>query len=493
MQVKRILASAVIVASMSIGFVQAQDMTDIKVPAEFPPSTYEGRQYVDSRGCVYVRAGIDGNTSWVPRVTRDRKAICGFKPSLAGKPAAKSQTAAAPKAKQIKIKPASKPKAQPAPKRSAQVKTVKRPTQAKTTPRATKPATAATAPKTVKVVKRTVKAPQPKPKMQPKRRAKTVTAPKGQPACQGASAISQKYYRTASGVSVRCGPQATPHVSVVQSRTARANAMRAPRDTQVVTGHSAQPTRQPEIRSVAPQTRSTTSNTSLRVAPKHVYENQQKSTAGIAVPDGYKPVWEDDRLNARRAHQTFTGKAQMEVAWSKTVPRYLINRKTGRDISYRYPGLQYPYTSFEAQRAAGVPIVTQGRVVQPPQRVVRTTRRATVSTRQTAPRKTTLSTRSAAPEAAQVKRVTKAAPQKTTVRKAKRPYVQVGAFRDAGQAQRAAQRLANSGLPTRMGRVTRQGEAFSMVKVGPFRTQPQLDRALRKVRGKGYGQARPSH
>jgi cell division protein FtsN len=214
--------------------------------------------------------------------------------------------------------------------------------------------------------------------------------------------------------------------------------------------------------------------------PKHVYDKQKSSTAGISVPDGYKPVWEDDRLNTKRAHQTFEGMAQMEVAWSDTVPRYLINRETGRDVSYMYPGLQYPYTSFEAQRAAGVTVATRGRVVQPPQRVSEATARPA-----------TVSTRSVAPKSEPQKQ--KAKPQKKTVRKASRSYVQVGAFRDAGQAQRAAQRLANAGLPTRMGRVTRGGEAFSMVKVGPFRTQPQLDRALRKVRGKGYAQARPGN
>jgi cell division protein FtsN len=495
MQVKRILASAVIAASMGIGFVQAQDLADVEVPAEFPPSSYEGRQYVDSRGCVYVRAGIDGNTSWVPRVSRDRKAICGFKPTLAGQPAAKTQTASAPTAKpeQIEVQPAPQPKAQPAQQRTAQTRVVKRPAQAKTAPRVTKPTTTKTAPKTIKVVRRFVKAPEPKPKMQPKRTAKTVTAPEGQPACQGASAISREYYRTAPGVAVRCGPQATPHAWVVQSRSARANAMRAPRGAQVATYNSAQATRQPEVRSAAPRTRRTATTSGLRVAPRHVYQTQKNSTVGISVPDGYKRVWDDDRLNTKRAHQTLTGKAQMEVGWSKTVPRYLINRNTGRDITYMYPGLQYPYTSFEAQRAAGVTIATRGRVTQLPQRVVRTSRGATVSTRQTAPRTTTVSTRSASPEATQVKRATKAAPQKKMVRKAARPYVQIGAFRDAGQAQRAAQRLANSGLPTRMGRVTRGGESFAMVKVGPFRTQPQLDRALRKVRRKGYGQARPSH
>ncbi|WP_306153772.1 SPOR domain-containing protein [Roseovarius sp. MMSF_3281] len=495
MQVKRLLASVVIAASMGIGVLQAQDMADVQVPAEFPPASYKARQYVDSRGCVYVRAGIDGNVNWVPRVSRSREPVCGFKPSFAGSSAPARTTAAQPKAKpeQIRIKPASqpKPKAKPAPKRTAKAKVVKRPAPAAKPVQITTPAAMAPKAKTVKVVKRKDQAP--KPTAQPKRSrtAKTVPAPKGQPACAGASAVSRQYYRTAPGTSVRCGPQAAPHVSVVQSRTARANAMRAPRASQVATDQTAQPAPQPVIRRAAPQARTAAIGNQTRVAPKHVYGKQKQSTVGISVPDGYKPVWEDDRLNTKRAHQTFEGMARMEVAWSNTVPRYLVDRNTGRDISYMYPGLQYPYTSFEAQRAAGVTVATQGRVVMPPQRVGQTnTRRAAVSTRQTDRRKATVSTRSVTPEASGTDQ---AAQQKKMVRKAASPYIQVGAFRDAGHAQRAAQGLANAGLPTRMGRVTRGSDSFTMVKVGPFRTQPQLDRALHKVRGKGFGQARPSH
>ena len=53
----------------------------LRAPAEVPPASYQGSQYVDSTGCIYIRAGVPGNVRWVPRVTRDRKPICGYQPS----------------------------------------------------------------------------------------------------------------------------------------------------------------------------------------------------------------------------------------------------------------------------------------------------------------------------------------------------------------------------------------------------------------------------
>jgi cell division septation protein DedD len=38
-------------------------------------------QYVDTKGCVFLRAGTEAETIWVPRVTAGGKQLCGYPPS----------------------------------------------------------------------------------------------------------------------------------------------------------------------------------------------------------------------------------------------------------------------------------------------------------------------------------------------------------------------------------------------------------------------------
>ena len=52
------------------------------VPAETPPSNFTGMQYVDSKGCAFIRVGFSGPARWVPSVTRQRRQVCGLPPSM---------------------------------------------------------------------------------------------------------------------------------------------------------------------------------------------------------------------------------------------------------------------------------------------------------------------------------------------------------------------------------------------------------------------------
>ena len=474
MRVARVLAITAIAFSVTCGAAVAQGSSNYRVPAEFPPSSFAGNQYVDSRGCVYIRAGIDGATTWVPRMNRSRQVICGFQPTMPTATAQVRQTrpVEAVKAEQpVEITVPQAPKttqataqAKPAPVAKPRTVVVRQ-----TVPAAPAASTDAK-PRVVKAPVQTVKT--------PVTTARTVKVAKPEPsqaaapsACPGASAISSRYLREGRGLEVRCGPQTQPHATIIYRDAARP----------VVQPRAAASPVKPSAQTKAQGQR--------RVAPRHVYESQLSSVEGISVPHGYKPVWEDDRLNPKRAHQTFEGKAQMELVWTKTVPRILIDRRTGREVTYRYPGLHYPYTSYEQQRAAGVVVATRGTPMEEPIVVVRGrdgTVKQVVRT-QTVKRKVEVASK---PQAAAQTVSSKSAPG-TVSRAASHRFVQAGMFGNPANAQRAAQMIANSGLPARMTQVSRNGKAYTVVLAGPFQSQSQLQDGLSKVRKAGFGDAFP--
>lgn len=414
MRIASILATAAIVVTCGSVSVQAQSSTKA-VPAEFPPASFTGRQYVDSKGCVFIRAGIDGAVTWVPRMTRARKQICGVQPSLSSAQVAAVQAPRATAEPPAAAPPAAAPRraaaAQPAP---APVR-ARRPVAAATpaAPPAAPPAASADAPPRVRTVTVAVPAAD-----APPRRVAEV-------ACTGASPLSQNYVGT--GRNVRCGPQSTPHVTEIASASAGATIYDPAR-----------------LRPAGPHLSAAYGATPVRVAPKHVYANQKASTAGIYVPPGYVPVWEDDRLNPRRAHQTLTGKAQMDSTWTRTVPRRLIPADPGPVVARGNSRLYHVTRATPAPAGAAV-----------------------VSTRGTPPA-----------QAAEV-----------TATPASHRYVQLGAFADPAHARRTAQKIANSGLPARMGGVTRDGKSYTLVLAGPFETQQGLERGLQQVRGMGFDRA----
>jgi hypothetical protein len=88
---------ALVVATFISGSaVHAALLSESRGPAELPPSSYTGKQFVDSRGCVFIRAGSGNAVTWVARVTRNRELICGYQPtfksgaSVAAKPKKKA-------------------------------------------------------------------------------------------------------------------------------------------------------------------------------------------------------------------------------------------------------------------------------------------------------------------------------------------------------------------------------------------------------------------
>jgi hypothetical protein len=83
--------------ALAIGLVLAGPAAaELSGPAELPPEDYAGQQYVDSKGCLFLRAGPKGNEIWTPRVTRDGVPLCNYPPSGQRVPVADESAKAAP-------------------------------------------------------------------------------------------------------------------------------------------------------------------------------------------------------------------------------------------------------------------------------------------------------------------------------------------------------------------------------------------------------------
>jgi hypothetical protein len=324
------------------------------------------------------------------------------------------------------------------------------------------------------------------PATQPAARTTVAVTPR-QPACVGASAISQRYINSGADLPVRCGPQATTGATTsapAASRQAGTVYGATPRATAAPRAVPAPVIRRTPVQTYAPAIRrvpaQTVTNGQTRVVPRHVYDNRRLDNV-FEVPEGYRSVWDDDRLNPRRAEQTLQGIASSRLVWTNRVPHRLIEQKTGRDVTATVP-LIYPYTdSATQQRELGSVTIVQrnGLVVK---RVVRNN---------AAVRQPTVSSRSAPAPVVRPQSQAQAQAQAQSQPKAtaKGRYVQVGAYANRSNAQTAAQRLARTGLPARMGTLKRGGNSYQVVLAGPFDSAAGLQRALGQARAAGFSDA----
>ncbi len=346
--------------------LQAATLSSNSGPSELPPASFSGGQFVDSKGCVYLRAGHSGAVEWVPRVTRDRKLVCGFQPSFA-----KTQ------AQQI-------------------VKSAPRTVASKSVAQGKKP---------IPTVASTVAT-------QPVRTKPIVLAPK---------IIAQKPVRTAS---VQVAPKTTPVT------------------TQVV----------------------------------------RPANPAVKVPAGYRKAWTDDRLNVKRAIQTAKGIQASDLIWTRTVPRQLIHRPSGQDVTANFDKLIYPFTDINQQKTYLAARDRLDIVARPDGAIFLVPKEATASvTRQM--QKTNYSSASLkSTKPASTKRASNAV-------SAGAKYVQVGTFGVSSNASKTAARLTRLGLPVRSQKITRSGKSYTVVMAGPFSSHSDVRSALSSARKAGFSDA----
>jgi cell division septation protein DedD len=255
---------------------------EISGPADLPPAGFSGRQFVDSAGCVFVRAGNGGTVSWVARVDRNRKQLCGYQPSF---PTQAPATAVA-------VTPAAP--ASVAPPAAVSTPAAARPTAIAALP-TTPPASGPVAPP----VKAVAAPAAPGAYVSPYVSRAVVQGQGAAPLptivavgavadaaaiCPNLSPVAQRYTLSDGRRVVRCGPQSEDPAGYIN---------RAGLPGLQVAG-------------IAPAATSATTGTK-------------------PIPQGYRAAWSDDRLNPNRGPRTAAGDAQMAMVWNDEVPARLVS------------------------------------------------------------------------------------------------------------------------------------------------------------------------
>mgnify|MGYP003671172754 CR=1 FL=1 len=231
-----------------------------------------------------------------------------------------------------------------------------------------------------------------------------------------------------------------------------------------------------ELATLPPQT---------RIVPRHVAEAQAQAVITNGIPQGYRQVWSDDRLNPYRAHGTVAGKAAMDLVWTNTVPRRLIERSTGRDMTAHNPNLQYPYTDLTTQVRDGSRAASANPTAPTARISTQSTTQPQVQQKASVARVSTRATPQIAPQVAPPV-AAQTAPQRVAGR-----FVQVGAFADPANANRVVGRLQAAGLPVSVQRSTSRGKPVQVILAGPFADPAATSQGLATARAAGFRDAFP--
>ena len=310
----KLLSAAVVAAVFGATLVGAQSVGQIGGPANMPPATFKGQQWVDSRGCVFLKAGYGGQTNWVPRVGRDRKALCGYPPTGSTRSAievATPEDMAEPTAPVAVAKPATTTLASAAPII---------PVAPMVKPQAALPVAKVRS-------KPYVAAPKPAPR---------------QPAPYVAAAPQAGYETVASVGSARgqigCYTSA-PVAERVRTRNG-GTAVVCTRGDGTLTGW--RPPVYPREAGVGAALTDPVLTAQRDAIPK--------------PPKGYELAWDDDRLNPNRGKGTAEGWAQQDQVWTRDVPAKLV---ADEPVTKRKKKVVY------VQAAPKVTVSTKGQPVAP--------------------------------------------------------------------------------------------------------------------------------
>jgi SPOR domain len=273
------LFAAVFVATFGVSGAFAQSIADIGGPRELPPSSFKGQQYVDSRGCVFLRAGYGGQVNWVPRVNRERKVLCGYPSTFGARQVAAVEPEPTPapvtRAAPAPMETVASTMAPEAPRVAVRQPAVRQPTATEVAQVAA-PVIVATQPGSRKI------------------------------GCFSNSPVPVRVALTNGGTAVIC----TRGDGTLEGA-------RAP----IYPPGSGLQASVDQPGSVVNNTARVTSRVTGTQAPVVMAE---AAPAPVVVPRGYKLAWDDDRLNPNRGRGTARGQAQQDQVWTRDVPAVLV-------------------------------------------------------------------------------------------------------------------------------------------------------------------------
>ncbi len=387
-------------------------------PAEAPPAGFTGGQYIDSRGCAFMRAGHGGQVQWVARIGADRRPVCGMTPTRSAMASARAALDR-PEAGTVPTAAASAPAASAAPtapRRAGQpVGTV----ASTTTPPRIAPAPGRPARTSIPAAQ--YAAPRAVPAA-PGASDPAASAPVAAWGCPDQAPARQVFDRVDGGKVVFCtgqGMRATgnrPDDKRLR-RAIRAAGGIVPGEAPAIAASSPPPAPARRVAGAPSARRSCPEQAPLRqvfdrwgggtvvfctpaglnvtgarpgdaqlrrairaaggVLPGDADPARARAAAesptGLAIPEGYKPAWTDGRLNPHRGPRTASGEAAM--ARAREVPQELAAAPAARPVAWVQAGV-YGVPANAGRSAArldalGLPVrMSQARLGGKPVQVV---------------------------------------------------------------------------------------------------------------------------
>ena len=273
--VSRFLVPVVAAVLLTVSMAQAQ-VAQLGAPANYPPASFTGQQFVDNDGCVYLRAGFGGTVNWVPRVNASHRPLCNYPPTFG--PAVAAALAADMAPEPLVMTPPAAP----------------RPLFAK--PYVGNPIPLVPMAPALQVI--AAPAPQPLVPAQPAYRA-TVTS--GQAQCFTNSPRLETVLLRSGGTALVC-----------TRGDGTLTGWRSPLFAKGVIGGA-----------LTPRMMQGATLTTAYAAPVQTTPLQSANTIP-KPPKGYRLAWRDDRLNPLRGLGTAAGQAQQDQIWTRTIPAKLI-------------------------------------------------------------------------------------------------------------------------------------------------------------------------